>query len=59
MPNKQDQAAYIRQLINSLYGGLRALNKVTDALGEVGFQDIKIFSEIAGYKTITASKPSV
>lgn len=57
LPDKKNQSVYIRQLINSLYGGLRTADELTKALTDVGFQEIKVFSEISGYRTITASKP--
>ena len=56
LPEKLNQSLYVRQLINTLYGGLRTANDMTNALKEIGFQDIKVFSEVGGYRTITACK---
>lgn len=53
---KKCQSTSVRQLINSLYGGLRATNELSNALAEAGFKDIKTFPEISGYCTITAVK---
>lgn len=54
--DNKNETFYIRQLINSLYGGFRSAEELIEALTKTGFQEIKVFSEIAGYKTITTTK---
>ncbi len=56
-PDKNNVSTCMRQLLNALYGGLRTANELKQSLENIGFQNINIYSEIAGYRTITATKP--
>lgn len=53
---KNNTSSSVRQLINSLYGGLRSREYLTNFLVKTGFKDIKVFSHATGYQAITAIK---
>jgi precorrin-6B methylase 2 len=55
-PDANNLSIRVKQLINSLYGGLRTGDELIKALSDGGFKDIQVFSEISGYRTITACK---